>query len=108
VQNSLLLPMGGRRHSFGFIESSEKRRLKIRLGWGISGKSCCISDPSIEGVVRTLREDGVAVIAPRLKKEGVQDLLSWFVMQLTRRLMPSWTDHVPGTQTRIQLRDRYK
>ena len=68
--------MGGRTtFCSGFLNQSEKRRI-YRFGW--DGESLVsdagIFDASIEEVVRTLKEDGVVVLPPRLKKEAVRNL----------------------------------
>ena len=50
------------------VLESKRKEADLRFGWdGVSLVSHAgISDPSIEGVVRALREDGVVVIPPRL------------------------------------------
>jgi hypothetical protein len=60
---------------FRLLESKREER-DLRLGWdGASIVSDAgISDPSIEGVVRALKEDGVAVVPPRLNREAVKNL----------------------------------
>jgi hypothetical protein len=60
---------------FRLLESKRKEA-NLKLGW--SGPSLLsdagVHDPTIAGVVRTLREDGVVVIPPRLKDETVKNL----------------------------------
>ena len=89
------------------VLESKRKEADLRFGWdGASLVSHAgISDPSIEGVVRALREDGVAVIPPRLKKETVQDLyeLALSCQLETTTYGPGATDHVPGTQTTIPI-----
>jgi len=48
----------------------------LGLGWDAASlvSDAGILDPSIEGVVRTLKQDGVVLIPPRLKKETVHNL----------------------------------
>jgi hypothetical protein len=85
------------------ILESKRKEADLRFGWdGTSLVSHAgIFDPSIEGVVRTLREDGVVVIPPRLKKETVQNLyeLALSCPLNTMTYGPFANDHVPGTQT---------
>ena len=89
------------------ILESKRKEADIRFGWdGASLVSHAgISDPSIEEVVRTLKEDGVVVIPPRLKKETVQNLyeLALSCPLNTMTYAPAPTDHVPGTQTTIPI-----
>lgn len=58
------------------ILESKRKEAGLNLGW--EGKSLVSeagsSDPSIEQVVRTLKEDGIVVIPRRLKKETVESL----------------------------------
>ncbi len=65
------------------------------------------SDASIEEVVRTLKEDGVVVIPPRLNKDAIQDLYSLALSSplTTRTYGPLKADHVPGTQSTIPVAD---
>jgi hypothetical protein len=89
----------------------ESKRKEADLRFGGDGASLVsdagIFDPSIEGVVRTLREDGVVVIPPRLKKETVQNLyeLALSCPLDTTTYAPVATDYVPGTQTTIPIAD---
>jgi hypothetical protein len=91
------------------ILESKRKETDLRSGW--EGASLVghagIFDPSIEGVVRTLREDGVVVIPPRLKKEAVQNLyeLALSCPLNTTTYGPVATDHGPGTQTTIPIAD---
>ena len=91
---------------FRLLESKRKEA-DLRFGWdGASLVSHAgIFDPSIEGVVRTLREDGVVVIPPRLKKETVQNLyeLALSCQLDTTTYGPVAIDHVLGTQTTISI-----
>ena len=89
------------------VLESKRKEADLRFGWdGASLVSHAgISDPSIEGVVRALREDGVVVIPPRLKKEAVQNLyeLALSCQLDTSTYGPVATDHVPGTETTIPI-----
>jgi hypothetical protein len=89
------------------ILESKRKEADLTIGWdGVSLVSHAgIHDPSIEGVVRTLREDGVVVIPPRLNKETVQNLheLALSCPLDTTTYRPLATDHVPGTQTTIPI-----
>jgi hypothetical protein len=89
------------------ILESKRKETDLKLGW--DGPSLVsdagILDPSIEGVVRTLKEDGVVVIPLRLKKEAVQNL---YELALSCSLETSIygslpTNHVPGTQWKIPI-----
>jgi len=85
------------------ILESKRKEADLRLGWdGASLVSDAgIFDPTIEGVVRTLREDGVVVIPSRLKKETVQNLyeLALSCPLNTANFGPVAADHVPGQTT---------
>src|ERR1700737_1230297 len=91
------------------ILESKRKEADLRFGWdGASLVSHAgILDPSIEGVVRTLREDGVVVIPLRLKKETLQNLyeLALSCSLDTTTYGPIATDYVPGTQTTIPIVD---
>ena len=89
------------------ILESKRKEADLRFGW--DGESLVsdagILDPTIEGVVRTLREDGVVVIPPRLKKETVQNLyeLALSCPLNTTTYGPVASDHVPGTKRQSQF-----
>ena len=89
------------------ILESKRKETDLRLGWdGASLVSHAgILDPSIEGVVRALREDGVVVVPPRLKKETVQNLyeLALSCPLNTTTYGPLPTGHAPGTQTTLPV-----
>jgi hypothetical protein len=89
------------------ILESKRKEADLRFGWdGASIVSDAgISDPTIEAVVRTLREDGVVVIPPRLRRETVQDLygLALSCPLSTMTFGPAASDCVPGTQTTIPV-----
>jgi hypothetical protein len=91
---------------FRLLESKRKET-GLRLGWdGASLVSeAGLADPTIEEVVRALREDGVVVIPPRLNKETVQNLyeLALSCQLDTANYAPIATD-VPG-QTTISTTD---
>jgi len=90
------------------ILESRRREADLKLGWdGASLVSAAgILDPTIDEVVRTLREDGVAVIPSRLQKETVQNLyeLASSCPLDTANYGPVATNHVPG-QTSIAIAD---
>jgi len=90
------------------VLESRRKESDFRLGWdGASLVSDAgISDPTIEGVVRTLREDGFVVIPSRLQKETIQNLyeLALSCPLKTANYGPVATDHVPG-QTTISTAD---
>jgi len=91
------------------ILESKRREADLRFGWdGASLVSQAgIFDPSIEGVVHTLKEDGVVVIPSRLRKEIVQNLyeLALSCPLKTTTYGPLATDHVPGTQSTMSIAD---
>lgn len=93
---------------FQILESKRKEK-DPKFGWdGASLVSeAGASDPSIEGVVRTLREDGVVVIPRRLKQESIQDLYGLALSSplSTTTFAPVATDCAPGTQTTIPVAD---
>lgn len=77
VVQKLFVATNGRSNDFLFrILESRRRESNLELGW--EGESLLspagIFDPSIDSVVRTLKEDGVAVIPPRLTKGAIQSL----------------------------------
>lgn len=82
------------------VLESKRKEADLKLDWdGASLVSHAgIFDPSIEGVVRTLKEDGVVVIPPRLDKEAVQNLyeLALSCPLTTTTYGPLATDPVPG------------
>jgi hypothetical protein len=82
------------------ILESKRKEANLKLGWGGASlvSDAGILDPTIEGVVRTLREDGVVVIPPRLKKETVQNLYDMALSCTlnTANYGPVASDHVLG------------
>jgi hypothetical protein len=92
----------------------ESKRKEAHSGFGWDGPSLVseagISDPSIEGVVRTLKEDGVVVIPSRLNQEAVQNLceLALSCPLNTMTFGPLATGQVPGTQSALPIVDRAK
>jgi hypothetical protein len=89
------------------VLESKRKEPDLRLGWdGASLVSDAgISDPSIDGVVRTLKQDGVVLIPSRLKREAVQNL---YELALSCRLEtitygPLSADQAPGTQTTLPI-----
>ncbi len=100
----------GRSNDFLFrILEAKRKEADLRLGW--DGESLVsdagILDPTIEEVVRTLREDGVVVLPPLLKKETVQNLyeLALSCSLETANYGPVASDHIPG-QTTISPTER--
>jgi hypothetical protein len=99
---------GGRSNDILFrILDSRRKEADLKFDFDESGlvTDAGISDRSIEDVVRTLKEDGVVVIPPRLKRETVQDLyeLALSCPLTTTTFAPVPTDHVPGTQTTLPI-----
>jgi hypothetical protein len=91
---------------FRILESRRKEAV-ARFGW--DGASLLSqrgsSDPSIDEVVGTLKQDGIAVIPPRLEKETVQDLYkmaSSCPLKASTYSPPAPGD-VPGTQISISF-----
>lgn len=77
VVQKLYVATDGRSNDFLFrILESRRKESKLNLGWeGESQLSPAGTlDPSIDNVVRTLKEDGIAVIPPRLTKQAIQSL----------------------------------
>ncbi len=94
---------------FRMLESKRKE-VELKLGWDATSlvSDAGISDPSIEAVVRTLKEDGVVLLPPRLKKETVQDL---YEMALSCRLetmtyAPLAADQSPGANQTIAIAEK--
>jgi hypothetical protein len=91
------------------ILESKRKEADLRFGWDGASliSDAGILDASVEGVVRTLKEDGVVVIPPRLKKKTVQNLyeLALSCPLKTRTYGPLPTDHVPGTQSTMPIAD---
>jgi hypothetical protein len=93
---------------FRLLES-KRREADFRFGWGGASvvSDAGVDDPSIEDAVRTLKEDGVVVVPPQLKKDAVQNLhelaLSCPLTTRTYGALP--TDQVAGTQTTIPIAD---
>lgn len=89
------------------ILESKRKEANLSLGWdGASLVSHAgIFDPSIEEVVRTLKEDGVVVIPPRLQKETIQNLhelaLSCPLETMTYGPLPK--DDDPKTQSTLPI-----
>ncbi len=92
------------------ILESRRRESDFRLGWeGASRISDAGSlDPSIDEVVRALKEDGVVVIPPRLKKETIQNLYdlaqSCPLKTITYGAAPA--DQAAGVQTQTPISER--
>jgi len=58
------------------ILESKRKETALRSGWNAPSlvSDAGVSDPSIESVVRTLKEDGVVVLPLRLKTEALENL----------------------------------
>lgn len=94
---------------FRMLESKRKEA-DLRFAWegaSLEGDAGFL-DPSIEDVVHTLKEDGVVVVPPRLKKEAVQNLceLALSCPLEATTYCPLAPDQVPGTQTALSIADR--
>jgi hypothetical protein len=91
------------------ILDSKRKEADLKLGWdGASLLSDAgIFDPTIEEVVRTLKEDGVVVLPLRLNNEAIQNLyeLALSCQLNTMTYGPLRTDHVTGTQTETPIID---
>jgi hypothetical protein len=89
------------------ILESKRRETDLRLGWdGASLVSQSgILDPSIDGVVRTLKEDGVAVIPSRLNQEAAQSLyeLALSSPMKGKTFGPIPTDRVDGAEPALPI-----
>ncbi|MGA7929162.1 MAG: hypothetical protein WCA20_24580 [Candidatus Sulfotelmatobacter sp.] len=91
------------------ILESRRKETDLRVGWD---GACILSDagnldPSIEEIVRTLKEDGVVLIPRRLKEEAVQNLrelaLSCSLDTTTYGVLAS--DDVPGNYSIMPIAD---
>jgi len=103
----------GRSNDFLFrILESKRKETDLRLGWdGVSLVSDAgILDPSVEQVVRTLKEDGVVVIPPRLKRETIKDLyeLALSCPLETMTWAPLLQSDDPGALSTLSVADRGK
>ena len=89
------------------ILESKRKEAGLKLDWdGTSLVSQAgVSDPSIEEVVRTLKQDGVVVIPPRLNQETIQNLyelaLSCQLKTLTYGALV--TGQASGTQSTMTI-----
>jgi hypothetical protein len=91
---------------FRLLESKRKES-ELRLGWDGTSiiSDAGLGDPTIEEVVRALKEDGVVVIPPRLKKESVQNLYELALScQLETANYAPVASNVPG-QTTVSSED---
>jgi hypothetical protein len=93
----------GRSNDFLFrILESKRKESNLKFDWNGDSlvSNAGASDPSVESVTRTLREDGVVVIPTLLKKETIQNLYELALhCTLKTRTFGTPTNHVPGTQT---------
>ena len=89
------------------ILESRRKETDLRLGWdGASLVSQAGTlDPSIEGIVRTLKEDGVAVLPTRLDEEVVRSIreLALSCPLETTTYAPLATDDVPGNYSVVPV-----
>jgi hypothetical protein len=93
----------GRSNDFLFrILESKRKEPDFKLGWdGVSIVSDTgISDPTIESVVRSIRQDGFAVLPLRLKKETLEDL---YQLAVSSRLDTTLYGPIPAKQDRTTL-----
>ena len=89
------------------ILDSKRRESDLRPGW--DGPSLVspigVLDPSVDGAVRALKEDGVVVVPRRLDEETIRNLYerasSWPLDTSTYGAFAD--DHVPGTQLTIPI-----
>jgi hypothetical protein len=92
------------------ILDSKRKETDLKLGWDGESllSSAGVSDPTIEEVVRTLKEDGVVVLPLRLNNEAIQNLyeLALSCQLNTMTYGAPTTDHVTGTQTETPIVDR--
>jgi hypothetical protein len=100
----------GRSNDFLFrILESKRKEADSTLGWAGASlvSDAAALEPNIDGVVRTLKEDGVVVLPGRLTKEAVQNLyeLALSCSLKTTTFGPLGTDQVPGTYSRIPIAD---
>ncbi len=91
------------------ILESKRKEADIRFGWdgaSLEGHAG-IFDPRIEGVVRTLKEDGVVVIPARLTKDAIQSLheLALSCPLKTTTFGPLPNSQIPGSQSTIPIVD---
>jgi hypothetical protein len=92
------------------ILESKRKEARLRFGW--DGPSLLsdsgVLDPSIEKVVHSLKEDGVAVVPHRLNPAAVQSLyelaLSSPLKTMTFGPLPA--GQAPGTQSALPIIDR--
>lgn len=91
---------------FRLLESKRKES-RLKSGWdGTSLVSeAGVSDPSIAEVVRTLKQDGVVVIPPRLNREALQNLheLATSCQMATRTFGALATGQSAGTQSNMTV-----
>jgi hypothetical protein len=96
---------------FRLLES-RRRETNPRFEWDGSSlvSDAGIVNGSVEGLVRTLKEDGVVVIPPRLSREAVQNLyeLAASCPLDTMTYGPLSIDQVPGTQSTLPIADNGK
>ncbi|HEY3974137.1 MAG TPA: hypothetical protein VGM18_14110 [Candidatus Sulfotelmatobacter sp.] len=89
---------------------SKRKEADLKLGWDADSliSNAGILDPSIEGIARTLKEDGVAVLPQRLKPDAVENLIelasSGPLQTTTYGPLPS--DHVPGSLSTLPVAEK--
>jgi len=110
VQKLFALTDGRSNDVLFHILESRRKETRFHLGWdAISIVSDLGSaDPSIEEAARTLREDGVVVVPPRLKKETIDDLYKLAVSchLKTTTYGALATDQASGNQTETPIVER--
>ena len=89
------------------ILESRRKEKDLKLGWdGASILSQAgILDPGIEGIVRTLREDGVVLLPTRLEEETVENIreLALSCPLETTTYAPLAADDVPGNYSTVPV-----
>ncbi len=92
------------------ILESRRKESGFRLGWESTSAMSDLgsSDPSVEEVARTLREDGVVIVPPRLKQKTIDDLYKLAVScQLnTTTYAPLPASQASGIQTETPIAER--
>lgn len=92
------------------ILESKRKETDLKFGWEAPSlvSDAGMLDPSIEDAVRTLKQDGIVVLPPLLKKETVQRLyelaLSCLLETITYGSLAA--DQAPGMQTTIPIAER--
>jgi hypothetical protein len=89
------------------ILESRRRERDFKLGWDKTSlaSDAGISEASIGEAVRTLKEDGIVVLEPRLKKEAMASLydLTLSCPLMTTIFGPLPAGQLPGTETALPI-----